>query len=66
MINAGRGWLNYRGEGWYTYWWANCFPYSTTEINALNNGAKNTFVTSIGCGVGNWTATAVTISVKHG
>ena len=56
MINAGRGWLNYRGEGWYTYWWANCFPYSTTEINALNNGAKNTFVTSIGCGVGNWTA----------
>ena len=21
MINAGRGWLNYRGEGWYTQWW---------------------------------------------
>jgi hypothetical protein len=56
MINAGRGWLNYRGEGWYTYWAAGCFPYSTSEVNALNNGQKNTFVTSIGCGVGNWTA----------
>ena len=54
MINAGRGWLNYRGEGWFTQWWADCFPYSTTEVNALNNGAKLTFVTSIGCGVGNF------------
>ncbi|MBV6422108.1 MAG: hypothetical protein DAHOPDDO_03397 [Ignavibacteriaceae bacterium] len=56
MINAGRGWLNYRGEGWYTQWWADCFPYSTSEVNALTNGQKNTFVTSIGCGVANWTA----------
>ncbi len=56
MINAGRGWLNYRGEGWYTQWWADCFPFSTTQVNALNNGAKSTFVTSIGCGVANWVA----------
>jgi len=35
-------------------WWADCFPYSTTEVNALTNGQKNTFVTSIGCGVANW------------
>ncbi|MBK9099332.1 MAG: T9SS type A sorting domain-containing protein [bacterium] len=56
MINAGRGWLNYRGEGWYTQWWADCFSYSTTQVNALNNGAKSTFVTSIGCGVANWVA----------
>ncbi|MDZ7624280.1 MAG: C25 family cysteine peptidase [Ignavibacteriaceae bacterium] len=56
MINAGRGWLNYRGEGWFTQWWADCFPFSTTQVNALNNGAKSTFVTSIGCGVANWVA----------
>ncbi|MBE0571467.1 MAG: T9SS type A sorting domain-containing protein [Ignavibacteriaceae bacterium] len=56
MINAGRGWINYRGEGWYTQWWADCFPFSTTQVNALNNGAKSTFVTSIGCGVANWVA----------
>lgn len=56
MINSGRGWLNYRGEGWYTQWWTDCFPFSTTEINALANGQKLTFVTSIGCGVANWTA----------
>ncbi len=56
MINAGRGWLNYRGEGWYTQWWADCFPYSTTQVNALTNDQKLTFVTSIGCGVANWVA----------
>ena len=54
MINAGRGFLNYRGEGWYTQWWASCFPLNTSNVNSLNNGAKLTFVTSIGCGVANF------------
>jgi hypothetical protein len=51
MINAGRGFLNYRGEGWYDGWEASCFPLHTLNINSLSNGAKLTFVTSIGCGV---------------
>ena len=54
MINAGRGFLNYRGEGWFTQWWASCFQFSVSNVNALNNGAKLTFVTSIGCGVANF------------
>jgi len=54
MINAGRGFLNYRGEGWFSGWWASCFPFSTSDVNNLNNGAKLTFVTSIGCGVANF------------
>ncbi|MBI5472722.1 MAG: T9SS type A sorting domain-containing protein, partial [Ignavibacteriae bacterium] len=45
------GWLNYRGEGWTTGWWASCYRFSTTEIPSLNNGQMLTFVTSIGCGV---------------
>ena len=54
MINAGRGFLNYRGEGWYSGWGTSCFPFSTSDVNGLNNGAKLTFVTSIGCGVANF------------
>ncbi len=54
MINEGRGFLNYRGEGWYTGWWASCFPLGVSDINSLNNGRKLTFVTSIGCGVANF------------
>ena len=54
MINAGRGWLNYRGEGWYDNWSASCFPFSTSNVNSLSNGTKLTFVTSIGCGVANF------------
>ncbi len=51
MINQGRSYLNYRGEGW-TYGWANtCIPFRTEDVSSLNNGAKLTFVTSIGCGV---------------
>jgi hypothetical protein len=52
MINEGRSHLNYRGEGWTTGWWANCFPLSVSDVSSLNNGEKLTFVTSIGCGVG--------------
>jgi hypothetical protein len=50
-INEGRSFLNYRGEGWYTGWQANCYTFSTSEVSSLQNGQKFTFVTSIGCGV---------------
>ncbi len=50
-LNAGRSWLNYRGEGWSTGWWAHCYDMTTSVVNTLNNGRKLTFVTSIGCGV---------------
>ena len=51
MINEGRSYLNYRGEGWSSGWWASCFPFNTSNVSSLNNGPKLTFVTSIGCGV---------------
>ena len=51
MINQGRSFLNYRGEGWSSGWWSDCFPFQTSNVSSLNNGAKLTFVTSIGCGV---------------
>ncbi len=50
-INDGRSFLNYRGEGWSTGWWANCYPFSTSQVNNVVNGEKLTFVTNIGCGV---------------
>ena len=50
-INEGRGFLNYRGEGWYDGWHANCYDFSPSDVSSLNNGEKFTFVTSIGCGV---------------
>jgi hypothetical protein len=51
LINQGRSYLNYRGEGWSSGWWASCFPFNTSNVSTLNNGRKLTFVTSIGCGV---------------
>jgi hypothetical protein len=50
-INNGRSYLNYRGEGWYTGWSANCYSFQTSDVSSLNNGERFTFVTSIGCGV---------------
>jgi hypothetical protein len=50
-INQGRSFLNYRGEGWSSGWYASCYSFSTSDVSALNNGQKFTFVTSIGCGV---------------
>lgn len=50
-INNGRSYLNYRGEGWYDGWTSSCSAMKTSHVNSLNNGAKLTFVTSIGCGV---------------
>jgi len=50
-INDGRSYLNYRGEGWYYGWYANCYDFFTTNVSNLNNGEKFTFVSSIGCGV---------------
>jgi len=50
-INNGRSFLNYRGEGWSSGWWATCTPFQTSDVSSLNNGTKLTFFTSIGCGV---------------
>lgn len=50
-INNGRSWLNYRGEGWSSGWWATCTPLNVSDLPSINNGQKFTFVTSIGCGV---------------
>ncbi len=50
-INEGRSFLNYRGEGWSSGWWASCTPMHTPDVSNLANGQKLTFVTSIGCGV---------------
>lgn len=56
-INNGRSFLNYRGEGWYDGWHASCYYFSVSDVAALNNGQKFTFVTSIGCGVAAFDAT---------
>jgi Peptidase family C25/Propeptide_C25 len=50
-INEGRGFLNYRGEGWYYGWWASCYQFETSDVSNLSNFNKLAFVTSIGCGV---------------
>jgi len=50
-INDGRSYLNYRGEGWSSGWWAECYPFYKSDVSGLSNGQKFTFVTSIGCGV---------------
>ena len=50
-INEGRSYLNYRGEGWFYGWYANCYDFYTSTVSSLANGEKFTFVTSIGCGV---------------
>nr|NQU93537.1 hypothetical protein [Bacteroidota bacterium] len=50
-INEGRSYLNYRGEGWSSGWWASCTPFNQSHVSSLSNGQKFTFVTSIGCGV---------------
>ncbi|MBM3436858.1 MAG: hypothetical protein FJY07_11650, partial [Bacteroidetes bacterium] len=51
-INNGRSYLNYRGEGWYYGWYANCYDFPPSAVtNDVLNGEKFTFVTSIGCGV---------------
>jgi len=51
MINEGRSFLNYRGEGWTSGWSASCIPFGTPDVSSINNAEKLTFVTSIGCGV---------------
>ncbi|MCB0806214.1 MAG: PKD domain-containing protein [Bacteroidales bacterium] len=50
-LNEGRSFLNYRGEGWSSGWWASCYPFDMGDVAGLNNVNKMTFVTSIGCGV---------------
>ncbi len=53
-VNDGRSYLNYRGEGWYSGWSANCYSFDTDDVYDLTNGEKLTFLTSIGCGVANF------------
>lgn len=55
-INSGRSFLNYRGEGSSSGWWASCYPFTTTDVSSVNNGEMLTFVTSIGCGVAQFNA----------
>ncbi len=50
-LNDGRSFLNYRGEGWYMGWYANCYDFFTSDVSTMNNGEKFPFITSIGCGV---------------
>ena len=50
-INEGRSYLNYRGEGWSSGWYATCYDFFKSDVSDLSNGEKFTFVTSIGCGV---------------
>jgi hypothetical protein len=50
-VNNGRSFLNYRGEGSSSGWWASCYPFGTSDVSSVNNGEMFTFVTSIGCGV---------------
>ena len=50
-INEGRSYLNYRGEGWSSGWWASCTPMNISDVEILTNGPRFPFVTSIGCGV---------------
>nr|NQU93610.1 hypothetical protein [Bacteroidota bacterium] len=56
IVNEGRSYLNYRGEGWSSGWWASCYPFGTSDVSSLQNDQKFTFVTSIGCGVAMFTA----------
>lgn len=51
-IDSGISILNYRGEGWTTGW--SC-GFQTEEVDSLNNYNKPLIVTSIGCGVANFT-----------
>ena len=55
-INEGRTLLNYRGEGWYDGWHANCTYFTIDDLSSVNTGRKNTFFTSIGCGVANFSS----------
>jgi hypothetical protein len=50
-LNEGRSFLNYRGEGWTTGWYASCTPFQIEDLDYLQNGRMYPFVTSIGCGV---------------
>jgi hypothetical protein len=55
-INEGRSFVNYRGEGTHHGWDASCYPFDYTEVIRINNGARLSFFTSIGCGVARFDA----------
>lgn len=59
IINEGRGFINYRGEGWDFGWMANCYYFSTSDVDSyVNNGRMFPFFTSIGCGVAMFNSTS--------
>ncbi|MCC7431500.1 hypothetical protein IT568_11695, partial [bacterium] len=47
--NAGKGYVNYRGEGWVTGW--NAMGFGVSDANTLTLSNMAPVVTSIGCGV---------------
>jgi len=52
VVNEGRGFLNYRGPGWSSSWYASFGQiYHISNVQSLNNGRKLPVVTSCGCGV---------------
>jgi len=52
IVNEGRGFLNYRGPGWSSGWYASFGQiYDVSTVQSLNNGRKLPIVTSVGCGV---------------
>jgi hypothetical protein len=53
-LENGRSFLNYRGEGWTSGWWASCYSFGADDVSGLNNGRMFPFITSIGCGVANF------------
>ena len=51
-VNAGRGFLNYRGPGWSGGWSTSMgYCFTTSDVSVLNNGRKLPIATSLGCGV---------------
>ncbi len=51
-VNGGRCFVNYRGTGWASGWYASFgYIFNTGQVASLVNGRKLPIVTGIGCGV---------------
>ncbi|MBN2056465.1 lamin tail domain-containing protein [bacterium] len=54
-INSGVSIVNYRGEGWTTGWNPmHVYDFDVSDVDSLNNLNKPLIITSIGCGVANF------------
>lgn len=49
-INQGCAFINYRGQGWWEYWWG--IGFLVSDLASLNNPSRLPIVTGIGCGSG--------------